>query len=171
MGGGIRRSDAARRSPVAVGRAGAAPHAAGAPGAATDVQVGVHWCLGGLLVMVALRVPASRWAPDRWAGEGEGPRSGAPNANQPPAVERKPGAGSAERCRERVGQAAAVPEAVLVDELLPVDDAVDELAVALEPLSAAAVLLADESPSEEPAEASFGRAGTPEEEPERLSVL
>ncbi|EFC79158.1 hypothetical protein FrEUN1fDRAFT_7716 [Parafrankia sp. EUN1f] len=56
-------------------------------------------------------------------------------------------------------------DAALVDELvlLPADAAVL--------LSAAAELLPDESPSDEVADDSFGRAGTPEEEPERLSVL
>lgn len=61
-------------------------------------------------------------------------------------------------------------DAALVDELLP-DDAV-ELDVPPDVLlSADAELLLDESPSDELVDDSLGRAGTPEEDPERLSVL
>ncbi|CUU58583.1 hypothetical protein Ga0074812_12082 [Parafrankia irregularis] len=59
-------------------------------------------------------------------------------------------------------------DAALVDELVLLPEDPADAAV---PLSAAAELLPDESPSDEVADDSFGRAGTPEEEPERLSVL
>lgn len=76
-------------------------------------------------------------------------------------------------------QAAAVLEAVLLDVLdeppspdedpaEDEDEPVESDLVAEEPPSAP--LLADESPSDEPTE-SLGRAGTPDEAPDRLSVL
>lgn len=74
-------------------------------------------------------------------------------------------------------QAAAVLEAVLLDVLdeppspdedPAEDEPVESDLVAEEPPSAP--LLADESPSDEPTE-SLGRAGTPDEDPDRLSVL
>lgn len=77
-------------------------------------------------------------------------------------------------CRRRyqaMGQAAAVLEAVLVDEpLLPFDDDDEELVPLVAALlSVEALLLPDESPSD--VVDSFGRAGTPDDEPDRLSVL